>query len=238
MPASFDGTNLDGPYLGTLLDTPFPVPSSNLGTGINHSFPSGEIAFGQFDTVSGVWRGTLDFPAGNYILRFYTVDGLRVRVNDSLILDEWRDQVAVFNKVVALAGPTRIQIEWYENVGGKGLSFRWQPTAQQPPATMVRDVPESVVVNAGTVASGNAASLAADDDTTSRSSPPRRARAPPRGSGGSPAFPMACRICASPTRARTARAARKAWRSGGGRPVRGSSSTAGTSGQARSPSGI
>ena len=65
----FDGANFDGPYLGTLLDTPFPVPSSNLGTGIHH-VGSPEIAFGQSDTVSAIWRGTLSFPRGNYILSF------------------------------------------------------------------------------------------------------------------------------------------------------------------------
>ncbi|HEX5757779.1 MAG TPA: Ig-like domain-containing protein [Thermoanaerobaculia bacterium] len=161
----FDGANLDGPYLGTLLDTPFPVPSANLGIGINHA-GFGEVAFGQSDTVSGVWRGILDFPPGNYILSFYSDDGLRVNVNGLQILDEWRDQVAHFEKVVALEGPTSIQIEWFQNGGSYGLVFRWRPTAQrpQPPVTMVSAVPASVVVKAGTLKRGDAGSLASEDD--------------------------------------------------------------------------
>jgi hypothetical protein len=159
----FDGTNLDGPYLGTLLDTPFPVPSSNLGTGINHS-GFGEVVFGRSDMVSGIWRGTLDFPRGNYILRFFTDDGLRVQVNGFRILDEWRDQVAAFTKVVALNGPTPLQIEWFQNGGSHALVFRWQPTAQEPPVGMVEDLPEFVAVKTGTLGSGNAVSLAVDDN--------------------------------------------------------------------------
>jgi hypothetical protein len=158
----FDGTNLDGPYLGTLADAPFPLPSSNLGTGINH-INVNEIAFGESDTVSAVWRGILDFPAGNYILRFFTDDGLRVEVNGIEILNEWRVQVAHFSRVVALEGPTPIQIEWFENEGGLGLSFRWQPTAQEPPVTMITDFPESVAVTAGKLQAGGAGELLAND---------------------------------------------------------------------------
>lgn len=159
----FDGANLEGPYLGTLLDPPFPVPSSNLGTGILHrSF--GGIAFGQSDTVSAVWRGTLDFPAGNYILRFFTDDGLRVEVNGVEILNEWQDQIASFARVVRLDGPTPIQIEWFQNFGDQALVFRWQPTRQEPPTTVVADLPESVALVTGKRIKGNAGSLAADDD--------------------------------------------------------------------------
>jgi hypothetical protein len=160
----FDGTNLDGPYLGTLLDAPFPVPSSNLGTGILHS-GFGEVAFGESDTVSAVWRGTLDFPAGNYILRFFTDDGLRVEVNGVEILNEWQDQLASFARVAALDGPTPIQIEWFQNEGSYALFFRWQPTLLEPPATIVADLPESVALVTGKRIRGDAGSLAADDDS-------------------------------------------------------------------------
>jgi hypothetical protein len=163
----FDGANLEGPYLGTLLDPPFPIPSSNLGTGILHR-GFGGIAFGQSDTVSAVWRGTLDFPAGNYILRFFTDDGLRVEVNGVEILDEWQDQLASFARVVSLDGPTPIKIEWFQNFGDQALVFRWQPTRQEPPTTMVVDLPESVALRTGKRIRGNAGSLAADDDSVLR----------------------------------------------------------------------
>jgi Bacterial Ig domain len=159
----FDGANFNGPYLGTLLDTPFPVPSSNLGAGILHG-DFGEVAFGQSDTVSGIWRGTLSFPRGNYILGFFTDDGLRVRVNDILILDEWRDQVQDFEKIVALNGPTRLQIEWFQNGGSYALNFRWRPTSLEPNAGTITRAPGSTIVTAGALLSGNFSSLAANDN--------------------------------------------------------------------------
>jgi hypothetical protein len=161
----FDGTNLDGPYLGTLLDTPFPVPSSNLGTGIFHAGSDEEFAFGQSSTVSAVWRGTLSFPRRNYILSFVADDGLRVRVNGALILNEWQVQGAGFEKIVALNGPTRLQIEWFQNEGGHALAFRWRPTSLEPNAGTITRAPASTTVTSGTLLSGNFASLAANDNS-------------------------------------------------------------------------
>lgn len=158
----YDGIDLSGPYLGTLLDTPFPVPSSNVGAMIHSG--SGEVAFGQSDTVSGVWRGTLDLPPGNYRLSFLTNDGLRVYIDGIRILNEWRDQHATFTEIIAVDGPTRIRIEWFDNGGDHHLHFRWQPTVQPPSVEMVTDFPEAISVQAGTLAGGNATSLAADDN--------------------------------------------------------------------------
>src|SRR4029453_6472665 len=161
----FDGTNLNGPYLGTLLDTPFPVPSSNLGTGIFHTGFDDVLAFGQSSTVSAVWRGTLSFPRGNYILSFFADDGLRVRVNGALILDEWQVQAAAFEKIVALNGPTRLQIEWFENEGAHALVFRWRPTLLDPNAGTVTRRPAGATVTNGTLLSGSFANLAANDNS-------------------------------------------------------------------------
>jgi Bacterial Ig domain/PA14 domain len=157
----FDGIGLDGPYLGTLVDHPFPVPAPNAGWGIKHNWVD-EVAFGRTEKITGVWRGTLDFPAGNYTFRFFTDDGLRVRVNDRLVIDEWRTpQVASFSTVVSLSGPTRIQIEWFEDFGGQALTFWWQPTAA---AAQVTAFPSATSVLKGTRRAGGAAALAADDD--------------------------------------------------------------------------
>ena len=65
---------LTGPYLGTLIDHPFPVPAANLGWGLRHGWAE-EIAFGRSNTISGVWRGSFDFPPDNYRLAFQVDDG-------------------------------------------------------------------------------------------------------------------------------------------------------------------
>ena len=159
----FEGTNLDGAYLGTLLDKPFPAPSSNVATAINHA-GFGEVAFGRSDLVSGIWRGTFDFPAGNYLLSILADDGVRVRLNGVTIVDEWQVQVAGFAEVVPLSGSTRIQIEWFQGAGSYGLVVRWQPTTLEPPTTRITDLPDLVSVRTGTLRAGNAASLTSDDD--------------------------------------------------------------------------
>ena len=157
----FDGAGIGGPYLGTLLDHPFPVPATNAGWGLRHNWEE-EIAFGESETIGGVWRGTLDLPTGNYALDFFTDDGLRVRVNNQLVIDEWSsNQVANFTTVAFLSGPTRIQIEWFENFGSQALVFQWDPTAA--PAEVTAH-PSSVAVVKGFRRGGGATSLASDDN--------------------------------------------------------------------------
>src|SRR5207249_1823706 len=86
----YDGVGVAGPYLGTVIDHPFPTPTSNAGFGVQHIWGDGFVAFGKYDNVTGVWRGKLDFPAGTYLCRFFTDDGLQVWIDGRLIVDEWR----------------------------------------------------------------------------------------------------------------------------------------------------
>src|SRR5207249_9153744 len=119
--------------LGTVIDHPFPTPTSNAGFGVQHIWGDGFVAFGKYDNVTGVWRGKLDFPAGTYLCRFFTDDGLQVWIDGRLIVDEWRaPQVADFSAAVALDGPTPIKIRWFERDGRAGLRFSWSPTQQAP----------------------------------------------------------------------------------------------------------
>lgn len=157
----FDGAGIDGPYLGTLVDHPFPVPATNAGWGLRHRWTE-PIAFGEGSTIGGVWRGKLNLPVGNYRLDFFVDDGLRVRVNDRLVIDEWRsNQVATFSTVAFFSGPTRIQIEWFEDSGGQALVFEWNPTVA-PAEVSAR--PSSVAVVKGSRRAGGAASLESDDN--------------------------------------------------------------------------
>jgi hypothetical protein len=121
----------DGPYLGTLVDHPFPVPTPNAAFLIKHTWDADEIAFGQTDTVSGLWRGRLTFPPANHVLRFFTDDGLLVFANGVKVIDEY--QVLGGSVVVHLAGVTRIKVQWYENEGSAALHLAFRPTAQKPP---------------------------------------------------------------------------------------------------------
>jgi glucose/arabinose dehydrogenase len=89
------------------------------------------------DDFSARWTATFDFPtAGTYTFRATTSDGIRVRVDGELLIDEWRDQdTTTFAATRALsAGPHQVQIEWYEARGDAvaGLSWARQPAAGAP----------------------------------------------------------------------------------------------------------
>lgn len=80
------------------------------------------------DNFSVRWKRTVAFDAGRY--RFYARmdDGLRVRVDGQLILDEWRDgsDRTVATDVELSAGNHQIQVEYYEQSGGALVSFWWE----------------------------------------------------------------------------------------------------------------
>jgi CARDB/Bacterial Ig domain/PA14 domain len=128
----YDGIRADGTgngiYLGTLLDHPFPMATPNAGYGIKHTWDVGEIAFGKDGVISGIWQGRLDFPPGNYVLHFFTDNGLRAYINGNLVIDAWREQVAEYTTTVALDGPTTIELHWFENFDAAALHFWWKPT--------------------------------------------------------------------------------------------------------------
>ena len=63
-------------------------------------------------------------------MAFQVDDGLRVRVNHQLVIDNRQVQVADLTTVAALGKDTRFQIEWFENGGGQALS---QPSGGNPP---------------------------------------------------------------------------------------------------------
>jgi hypothetical protein len=123
----YDGVGTANPYLGSWLEAPFPYPATNVAKGPWHDF-GGEVAFGRSEHVTGVWRGTFNFPPGNYQWRFHTDDGLQVWIGGQLVVDAWNaPQIADFSPVVSLSGRTKVKIRWYENQGGASLRVQWSP---------------------------------------------------------------------------------------------------------------
>lgn len=123
----FDGNDLNT-YLGTLRDPPNLVTDNgNYGLWPSHTYTSG-VAFGQVDTVSARWLSRLDIPAGNYIFHINSDDGVRLYINDVLVLNEWHTGAYYYAVPVTINGPTNVKLEWYQNTGSKSLKMRWQPT--------------------------------------------------------------------------------------------------------------
>lgn len=86
------------------------------------------------DHFSARWTTTLNFNPGTYRFEVFSDDGIRIWVNDQLIIDQWRDQSdGRFAANVTLSGgATSLRVEYYENVGRAAVSLGWNPPASGP----------------------------------------------------------------------------------------------------------
>jgi hypothetical protein len=88
--------------------------------------PGGGIAV---DGFSARWSGSFDFAARNYTFWARTDDGVRIYVDDVLVLDRWYDRAPALSEVTRLmtAGRHTVRIEYYENGGGAVAQIGWNP---------------------------------------------------------------------------------------------------------------
>lgn len=96
--------------------------------------PIGGVGSDQFSVR---WTRLIDFPAGSYRFDVFSDDGIRLWVNNVLVIDQWRDQSdGRFSANVNLAGgAVPVRVEYYENAGRAAVSLSWNPplgTAVQP----------------------------------------------------------------------------------------------------------
>lgn len=86
------------------------------------------------DNFSARWSRTINFSNGRY--RFTTVadDGVRLWINNVLIIDQWRDQAATTTsvEVVLGGGNTPIVMEYYDRNGGAVAKLSWVQLTGQP----------------------------------------------------------------------------------------------------------
>ena len=89
------------------------------------------------------WQGWLVPPAsGRYILHITTDDGMRVWLNDRLVLDEWRPQpVSNFSAAVQLqAGqPYKLRVEYYQSILDTRARLTWERPDVKPPSASWRN---------------------------------------------------------------------------------------------------
>lgn len=112
------------------------------------------------DRFSARWTATTHFPAGRYRFTTFVDGGVRLWVNDLLIIDRWQDpyQVKEWANVMTLpGGPTALRLEFFEDVGlaevrlvinlenGGTVPVSGQPA---PPTAVSPDSLTATVVNA------------------------------------------------------------------------------------------
>lgn len=85
------------------------------------------------DKFVGRWTKTENLPGGVYRFSGTSDDGIRIYVDDVLVLDKWKDQNEPFAVDTPIAGGSRkVVVEYYENMGGAQLQFAYQKVGEEP----------------------------------------------------------------------------------------------------------
>lgn len=85
------------------------------------------------DNFSARWTRTLNFPSGIYRFALTIDDGVRVWVDNNLVIDQWHDgsPTTYVAEARLSEGKHRIRIEYYERSGGALIDLRWQRVDEQ-----------------------------------------------------------------------------------------------------------
>jgi glucose/arabinose dehydrogenase len=80
------------------------------------------------DGFSALWTGAFDFQAGTYTFSATADDGIRVYVDGTAVIDQWKDESATtYTGVRTLtAGSHQVRIEYYENQVDATAIVGWQ----------------------------------------------------------------------------------------------------------------
>ncbi len=89
------------------------------------------------DKFMARWSGQVNFPApGTYRVTTVADDGIRVKVGNQTVLDEWRNQSAATREqtfTVNAAGPADVAVEYYESDGAATAKVSFAPTGTTTP---------------------------------------------------------------------------------------------------------
>jgi hypothetical protein len=100
------------------------------------------------DVFSVRWTRSLNLHSGRYRFDVSADDGVRLWVNNQLIIDRWYDHaVQAFSGEIDLpGGAVSVKMEYYEAMGLAQAGLMWTPITSTPPAT--GSLPTAVVANA------------------------------------------------------------------------------------------
>ncbi len=125
--AFFNNVNLAGPPVLERTDSAidFTWGDASPGPGVNSE---------QF---SARWTTLTYFDAGTYTFRATVDDGVRVWVDEQILIDQWRDQAeTTFTATKTLtAGYHSVRVEYYDNMHVAICRVSWQMGVDWPPIT-------------------------------------------------------------------------------------------------------
>ncbi len=119
----FDNANFTGPSV------------ARVDAAVNFNWGTGAAAVGLgSDTFSARWAGHVQsIEAGTYTFRTTTDDGVRLWVDDKLVLDFWKNQSATARTgTIALAAGRKYHLvmEYYDNTGKASAKLEWKRPGQ------------------------------------------------------------------------------------------------------------
>lgn len=99
------------------------------------------------DDVSARWSRVMTFDAGTYRLSVRADDGVRVFVDNQLVLNEWHDSDGsrVYQTTLNLSGPRFVVVEYFERNGRAFVQLAWErlPNTATPTPTATATAPPS-----------------------------------------------------------------------------------------------
>jgi hypothetical protein len=110
---------------------------------INYDWSTGGPGHGiGNDYFLARWTGTFSFDEGGYTFIARVDDGVRLWVDDSLIIDEWRPQAATEFSVTheLLPGEHQVKVEYFERMGAAVCQVRWEKAAAAKPDLVITDI--------------------------------------------------------------------------------------------------
>lgn len=105
-------------------------------TGINNDWGSSSPGSGvNADSFTARWVGTFDFEPSDYEFTATSDDGIRLWIDEQLLIDQWKDQAAATYKATQTmtAGEHEVKVEYYENTGLAVAEVTWAKVASSPP---------------------------------------------------------------------------------------------------------
>jgi hypothetical protein len=136
----FDNPNLQGS----------PVLARN-EAGLNYNWGNGSPAPGIVpnDNFSARWTRTQSFDGADYTFRLRSDDGVRLWVDNDLVLDRWQDGDTGWLEADhnIPGGLHSLRIEYYERTGNASIAFSWwkKDRPDNPPVAVISAPAEGVV---------------------------------------------------------------------------------------------
>lgn len=85
------------------------------------------------DAFSVRWTRRMDFLPGGYLFEVEVDDGVRVFINDRLVLDEWKvTSTTSYEFQQVLDGPARLRVEYFDAGGNATMRFQWRYLGRYP----------------------------------------------------------------------------------------------------------